>query len=362
MADLFGDRISINPEMLVLAREADGLTQTELAARLEIAQGKLSRMEAQETGVDNAFLERLSAQLGRTPAFFTRPGRRHSGTGVTEIYHRKRAIMPKRQLARLHALIDTIRIHLEEILKSIDFESDYVFPLIDVDDPLESRDAVEIARHVRAMWRVPSGPVSNLTQLVEGAGGLVFVLDFETTLLDAVSRWYPGLPPMFFLNSCLPGDRYRYSLAHEVGHLVMHTHPNPEMEAQADAFAAEFLMPAVDIRTSLNNITLPQLARLKPYWKVSMASLLKRAGDLGKLTANQQRYMWSKFSALGFRKREPRELDITLEQPSLMQKVITTCETDLGWAADDFEHNLMTVESRLRDIYFKDQTALRVVR
>lgn len=356
--------VAINPEMVILAREADGLTQTELAGRLEMAQGKLSRLENQSgfVSVDRALLQRLCDELGRTASFFARPGRRHSGTGVTEIYHRKRESTPKKQLARLHATIDTIRIHVEELLKHVELHSEYTFPHVDVDDPLEAQEPAEIARLVRATWRVPAGPVRNLTELVEGAGGLVFTLDFETTLLDAISRWYPGLPPMFFMNAKLTGDRYRYTLAHEVGHMVMHIRPNAMMEAQADTFAAELLMPEAEISASLRNVTLPLLARLKPYWKVSMGALLKRAGDLGRLTPNQQRYMWSKFSALGFRTREPQELDIPVERPALLRNILDACTTQMGWTTRDLEAHLLTSESRLRPIYFRDQAGLRVVR
>jgi len=353
---------SINPEMLILAREAAGLTQTELADRLGIAQGKVSRIEAQLSHIDNEFLQRLCAELGRTPAFFSRPGRRHSGAGVTEMYHRKRESMPKRVLARLHAIIDTIRIHFDEILKAIELESDYVFPHYDIDDPLEDRTPVGIAQELRAIWRIPPGPVNNLTQVIEGAGGLIFVMDFETSLLDAICRWYPGLPPLFFLNSRMPGDRYRYTLAHELGHMVMHNRPNPNMEAQADQFAAEFLMPAADIRSSLTNVTLPRLAHLKPYWKVSMAALLKRATDLMKVSENQARYLWSRFSSLGYRRSEPMELEIPVEQPQLVNSIIETCQTALGWTTADFEQHLMTSDTHLRPIYFRDQPGLRMVR
>ncbi|WP_246430558.1 ImmA/IrrE family metallo-endopeptidase [Streptomyces rectiverticillatus] len=62
---------------------------------------------------------------------------------------------------------------------------------------------------------------------------------------------------MFLLNSTVPGDRFRFSLAHELGHVVMHTGPgDPRLqEQQADQFAAEFLMPhgsvLADLRTGV---------------------------------------------------------------------------------------------------------------
>ena len=55
----------------------------------------------------------------------------------------------------------------------------------------------EVARAVRAAWNLPRGPVHNLTATIEDAGGIVILTDFGTPLLDAVSRWVPGLPPLF---------------------------------------------------------------------------------------------------------------------------------------------------------------------
>ena len=63
------------------------------------------------------------------------------------------------------------------------------------------------------------------------------------------------------------GARFRYSLTHELGHMVMHRFPNTEMESQADRFAAEFLMPAADIKSQLYGATLSKFAALAPYWR-----------------------------------------------------------------------------------------------
>ena len=53
-------------------------------------------------------------------------------------------------------------------------------------------------------------------------------------------------------NRHAPAERYRFSLAHEPGHLVLHQSPGDSsvQERQADEFAAEFLMPARDIRSA----------------------------------------------------------------------------------------------------------------
>ena len=75
------------------------------------------------------------------------------------------------------------------------------------------------------------------------------------------------------------GIPVHHTLAHELGHLVMHRFPSPDMENEAHAFASAFLMPAGDIRPYLQSrrIDLQLLASLKPEWRVSMQSIIMRA-------------------------------------------------------------------------------------
>lgn len=61
---------------------------------------------------------------------------------------------------------------------------------------------------------------------------------------------------MVLLNADLTNDRKRWTLAHELGHLVLHSnYIDPELESQADAFAAEFLMPRHIIEPDLRDLT-----------------------------------------------------------------------------------------------------------
>ena len=66
----------------------------------------------------------------------------------------------------------------------------------------------QVAQSLRGHWMMPRGPVENLTALAERAGVVVTQLNFSTPLLDALSFRLPGLPPLIFMNSVVPGDRY----------------------------------------------------------------------------------------------------------------------------------------------------------
>src|SRR5690606_10379613 len=112
-----------------------------------------------------------------------------------------------------------------------------------------------------------------------------------TRHMDATSIWFANSPPMIFYNSALATDRLRFTLAHELGHLVMHDVPSETQEEEADLFASEFLMPENDIRPQFRRkLSLKVFASMKPYWKVSMAALVYKSHQLGELSDSQYRY------------------------------------------------------------------------
>jgi Zn-dependent peptidase ImmA (M78 family) len=118
--------------------------------------------------------------------------------------------------------------------------------------------------------------------------------DLGGAAISGVTFAVSGLPPLFVLNEEQPADRLRFTLAHELGHLVMHRFPAPTMEDDANAFAGALLMPAADIRPYFvgRRVDFALLAALKPEWKTAMQSLLIRARALKLVSHNQERYLW----------------------------------------------------------------------
>jgi len=104
------------------------------------------------------------------------------------------------------------------------------------------------------------------------------------------------------LNRNAPPDRMRASLAHELGHVIMHSVPTDTMEEEANAFASELMVPERQFRRQFagrSGVTLEWLARQKAYWKMSMAFLLFRAGALELVTRHQSEYAWKQVSMRG---------------------------------------------------------------
>ncbi|WP_410672237.1 ImmA/IrrE family metallo-endopeptidase [Amycolatopsis sp. cmx-4-68] len=66
-----------------------------------------------------------------------------------------------------------------------------------------------------------------------------------------MSTWPTGQQPLILLNRGRLPDRERFTLAHEVGHLLMHELPADDQEKEADRFAGEFLAPAEELEPLL---------------------------------------------------------------------------------------------------------------
>jgi Zn-dependent peptidase ImmA (M78 family) len=226
-------------------------------------------------------------------------------------------------------------------------------PRLDIDD---FGDAEQIARMVRSHWQVPRGPLRDLTVLVERAGILVAHSPMSGAAVSGVTFSVPGLPPLILINSDQTADRMRFTLAHELAHLVMHRFPSANMEKEAHAFASELLMPAADIGPLLQSrrIDLPLLASLKPEWKVSMQSVIMRAKSLGLLSRNQEEYLWKQMSVRKWRLREPPELDFPPERPSVVPNLVKIFREHLGYSAEELAKLLRISLADLNALYPPD--------
>ena len=264
-------------------------------------------------------------------------------------FNRKKRRVSERALKQMHAELNIRLMHLRRFLRAADIDPELPLPFIDVD---EGGGPQEIARTIRRAWSIPDGPIANLTEYCERAGILVVKCNLESGV-DGVTMNVRDLPPCIFLNQSSPPDRMRFSLAHELGHIVMHTVPSDTIEDEANVFGGELLVPERQFRRATlgHRITLEWMVRQKAYWKVSIAFLLYRAGALDVLTRHQSEYLWKKLSAHGWRTREPKETDFAPETPTVFPRLIQLHSEDLQYDLANFVKLLSTSVGDLREFY-----------
>lgn len=334
--------VQINPEMIVLARETRGISQKELAEKLSTSPAFICKVESDEKALTPETLQRVSKLLKYPIDFFYREGEAHLPMSLN---FRKREHVSAKLLYPLEANINLYRIHIEIISEKLQPPAaDY--PVLD----LQKLGSIEqVAKQLRKYWKMPKGTVENLTDLLEQNGIIVVAFDFGTERVDSKTIFTKDKQPIIFINKLHHADRQRFSLAYELGHLVMHTGTMPsrdrDISHEANMFAAGFLMPEAEIKKDFEgSITIPLLADLKRKWKVSMQALLFRSADLGFLSDNQKKYLLAQFNQLKIRRREPMELDFPKEKPKLLRDLITKYKNAHRFSLKELAQSLLLEE------------------
>jgi Zn-dependent peptidase ImmA (M78 family) len=338
-------------EMLRLARQRTGFTQKNAAARLGIVQPVLSRYENGISDPEDALLLKASRVYDLPRAFFDLREPVYGPPVSVHPMPRAKADVTARDLDMVTAELNIRAMQMRRFLEGVDFQPPADLPSMDIE---RYGAAAKVAALVRAHWKLPSGPIANLTFLAERAGIVIGTSDFAGASISGMTFKVPGQPPLVLLNAQHPADRMRLTLAHEIGHLVMHRFPTPNMEIEATEFASSFLMPAAEIGTAFKSrprITLELLAALKPEWKVSMQALLVRAKNLDYVDSNQYRYLWRVISAKGWRLREPPELDFKHERPTVISAIIRNHIKVLGYSVSDLCNFIPIHESEFMRMY-----------
>lgn len=317
-------------ETIQIARESRGLTQKSLAEITHISQGHISKLERGEWSVPKNQLRRIAEVLEYPEAFFFKKTLRY-GFELSYIYHRKRQSISRQLLKKIEAEANIRIMQVDSLLDGVDIESQNEFDHMDIQE--YSYRPEEIARFLRAKWNIPQGPIMNLTEVVENAGGFIFKCEFGTKKLDGISMWSKMTPPLFFMNKDMPADRYRFSLAHELGHAIMHRIPTDELEEEANKFAAEFLMPKMEIVHDLRPFSLSRAVILKSKWRVSIAAIVKRAYDLGIISKSKYSQLFREINYRGMRLNEP--IQLPNETPSLFKRVVGTYQKQLRYTLED---------------------------
>ncbi|AZE24655.1 ImmA/IrrE family metallo-endopeptidase [Pseudomonas chlororaphis] len=205
-------------------------------------------------------------------------------------------------------------------------EERFSLPLAELPD-LSDLEPEEAAATLRRAWGLGNAPIPNMVHLLESKGIRVFSLAEETREVDAFCTWYEG-KPFVFLNTIKSAERSRFDAAHELGHLVRDVYTmqhgqahGPEMERQADAFAAAFLMPKESVAANQPPAyTIKYLMKLKHYWGVSLAALAYRFSSLGLVSEWNYRGLCIEIARSGYRTNEPEPME--RETSQLLTKVL----------------------------------------
>jgi Zn-dependent peptidase ImmA (M78 family)/DNA-binding XRE family transcriptional regulator len=287
----------LNPERIQVARMRRGLTKVELAQRLAVTPRTVTKYETY--GAPATAAAGIAAAVEFPVSYLQR------GAAPTLCANEVRFRAARRASARQRESAVAAGVAGVEIDEWI-FER-FVRPGLDLPtfDGVGPRTA---ASTLRAMWGLGTKPLPNLVQLAESRGVRVFTLPPFADVVDAYSIWRDDTPYMFLARRKTP-EHIRFDVAHELGHLVLHSNEPGETAAQereADAFASEFLMPEASLDEYVRfNATVPELLKVRDYFKVSAMALAYAAHRASRMSDWTYRQTCIALSQNGFRSGEP---------------------------------------------------------
>jgi len=309
-------------ERLKLARRMARLSQQELAEQTGVSKMAISKYENNQMMPGSDVLLKLAQALNVHLEFLVRQALKIE---IRPVYRKHGRMGAKAQ----QAINAQIQDWLERYLATESFfPPDEIRPFRWPEGfprPVEMvEQAEDVAAGLRAAWQLGDDPIANLAELLEEKGIKVGLVNGDDDF-DACTFLYNGDIPIMAVNENKPGDRQRFSLAHELGHIMLKVAPEVNEEKVAHRFAGAFLAPekAVLIELGQARRALDQfeLMLLKQKYGVSMAAWIYRAKDIGVLSEPDATAMWQTFRSRGWHRREPGE-PFPLEQPRRMTRLV----------------------------------------
>ncbi|HEU4531108.1 MAG TPA: XRE family transcriptional regulator [Steroidobacteraceae bacterium] len=168
-------------------------------------------------------------------------------------------------------------------------------------------DAERAAETVREQWGLGQDPIPHLAELLEERGIKVLPLELDDVdgFMAEVSREGKAIVPVVVVNARAWGERQRFTLAHELGHLLLRPRSGVDAEAAAHRFAGAFLLPAETLRAQVGrhrqSVSRGELLELKRLFGISLQALTYRCRDLGIFPDVLFRSLFREFSRRGWR-------------------------------------------------------------
>ncbi|RCK72745.1 MAG: Transcriptional regulator [Anaerolineae bacterium] len=299
------------------ARKANQMSLRKLAEKAEISAMAISKYERDLDIPGSGVLIRLAQALDVSIDFLLRP---QTISVQLQSYRKHASLGVKEQ--------EAIQMRIQEWLERY-FEIESFFPdeIQTLDLPRVSVHTLEqveqVALDMRRRWELGLDAIENLTQVLEDQGIKVGVIE-GIDHFDACTFMVNGIP-IIVSKAELPGDRQRFNLGHELGHLILDIAEGLDPESACNRFVGAFLVPAqvgrMELGSRRTSLDINELYLLKHKYGMSMQAWIFRAKDLAIISESVARKLFKLFRAKGWYHHEPGEA-IPGEKPLRMKRLI----------------------------------------
>lgn len=307
------------------ARKGAGLSLRQLAERVPKSHTAISNYESGETTPNSTVLSQLADALDVRTEYFLRSTEVQLG----DIGFRTHEKLPAKQQERITAVVSEKAERYFELLELYpqvpigDFKLPETLP-----EKVEAYEQIEqISETIRRAWDIGFNPIADLIDELEAQGILVLTIPLSSTGgFDGLSATVNGYP-LIVLGDDWPGDRQRFTAAHELGHLVLNDRLVDELDIEdaCNRFAGAFLVPQPAAETHLGTqrkqLEPRELYALKHEFGLSMRAWVHRAEELGIINEATCDKLLNLFGERGWLETEPGE-PIACETPHHFEQYV----------------------------------------
>ena len=312
-------------ERLKLARKRSGLSLRALSSAMDgiVSAQAIGKYERAEMMPSSTVTIALAEALEVTLSYLLSPSR----VSLERVEFRKPASTKAKDQAAVEGEV------LDRVDRYLQIEEILGIDITEQDGPdgtpygINAVEAAEdAATAVRTAWNLGGGPIPDITELLEERGVKVFKWRLPGSvdgLSGRVRRVRGNDVPVVVYSTGKAFERQRFTIAHELGHLVLDIPSTVPEERAYQRFAGAFLAPGDELVREVGrrrlNFGFEELIAIKHIFGISAAALVMRLRDLGIITEATVRNIFGGIGR-GWRTEEPRPLERT-ESPTRFRRL-----------------------------------------
>ena len=279
------DPTNIFGRRLRQARRMKGMSMADLGNALTpgITRQAINKYENGQTLPDSRMLLAFGEALSVKPDYFFRP----FTVEVDSVMFRKDTKFPEKNSTIIR---ERVREELERYIEAEQIcgaeTSSPLRPVV----VSTTEGVVEYADKVRSMLRLGADGISNVIEVLEDNGIKVIEISEDDTF-DGMSGYANDIIPIIVVNSNTIPERKRFTLLHELGHLLIRFNSDikaKEVENLCNIFANELLLPASVVLSRIgkkrHDISLAELTNLQRQYGISIDMIMDKILQLDIIT------------------------------------------------------------------------------
>jgi len=311
-------------ERIKSARKVQGCSLRTLAEQIGLSHNAISKYERNEVVPGSKILIALADVLEVPVDYFFRQASVKLGAPQFRLKHKQ---LPSREEKRILATVQDWleRYHEIELISEAGKPGNFSFPKGFPMKVISFEEVEKAANKLREKWNLGLDAIDNMVSLLEDKGIKIYHIEhaseFDAAIVPSSDNEY-----VFVINTHkFTSDHQRYSLAHELGHLMLKIPDDCDEEAFAHRFAAAFIVPkqtALDqLGKNRGKLNISELHLLKHKFGLSMQAWIKRAAELKIISDSYKSQLLKLFKDRDWRNREPGD-HYSHEEPSRMKRLI----------------------------------------